>query len=654
MNFKKYQIGILLPCLAIVGALFLNVANAHLLLLIWVLFALWQGQGNDSLVAMRALAMLLLAVWLTLAQFWSGVSSIGWYTTWTFLALPLAYLGWQFHSRIYLRAWPLMRNFLGLLGSLLAVWGILQVTVSGYTRAVGPLSDPNTYGCLLNLLWFPLFTRFLSLTNGESAVKPIGFALLVILTALMMSGSRTALLIWMLLFAIIALLQWKTVARARLLFVCAMAAATFFIYSLYSSHLTVASYQAAIVLPHAAQAAASPRFLMWQSTLKMWLDAPWLGGGLGSWNYIYPAYRSAGETGTAGYYAHNDYLQLLQEGGIALFVILIGIFGWLYLGSIKRLAASSAPERIENIGIVAGITAVVLHAAVNFSFYLIYINILVGIYLACLTPAPSLPLRQSTENSPRPLTRIFSVMVLMVIAVNGFNALLSSISLSLLRGESSGWQIVHAFAPGYSPISLATLLASIRPSDTNAQRYITASMENEIINNPAITAQQAREVFGEIIDGYELMRNQNKYDAAIPANEAGFLIGFGKRYDSDSNQLFRARELLQESLRKDPARVDSAILLGETYLLQGQVQAAYNILNDMIPKAWHLRDQMIIEAEILKLKNPQYATGLSDLQQELRGMRINCGTWECGKRYAQIEKSARETLDNMEKGKQAN
>ena len=650
MNLLKSQFGVLLPGLVIIGSLLLNVANAYLLLLIWVVFSLWKGRGNDSLIGAQLLVMLLLAVWITSAQLWSGVGSIGWFTTWTFLAIPLAYIGWQFHARSYPDAWPSMLNFLALLGSLLAAWGIFQVAFLGYSRAVGPLSDPNTYGCLLNLLWFPMFGRFLSIRNEASAVKFYGFVLLMIQMGLMMSGSRTASLIWLVLFAIIVLLQWKTVSRMRFAFVCAVAAATFFIYTLYSSHLTVASYEAAATIPHAAQAADSPRLLMWQSTQKMWLDTPWLGGGLGSWNYIYPAYRNVAETGTSGYFAHNDYLQLLQEGGIFLFIGLAGICGWIFLGSLKRLTITFDPERIERIGILAGIAAVAMHALVNFSFYLIYINILLGIYLSNLMQAPgTLAKHQTIGNLSGSLAKIFNAGLLAVVTVNGFNALLSSASLSLFREESTEWQIIHAIAPRYRPISLAILLASIRPSDTNAQRYIIASLENEVINNPEITSQQARGFFDEIVDGYELMRSQNKYDAGIPADEAGFLIGFVKRFGSDSKQLLHARKLLQESLRKDPSRVDSAILLGETYRMEGQVQITYDILSGMVPKAWNVRDKMIIEAEILKLKNPLYITQLSDLQQELREMKINCGTWECSKRYAQIEKSARETIDNLEK-----
>ncbi len=646
MNFQKLHIEILLPGLVVVGAIFLNVANAHLLLLIWVLFSLWEGRGSQSRMEPKILAMLLISVWITLAQFWSGVGSIGWFTTWTFLALPMAYVGWQLHSRRHPSTWPFMQHFLGLLGSLLAIWGIFQVAALDYTRAVGPLSDPNAYGCLLNLLWFPLFTCFLS-SKHEHTVKIYGIVLMVIQLALITSGSRTASLIWVLLFATIALWKWKVVSRARIVFICAIAIGNYLLYSLHSGHLSVSSYEAAVSMSHTSQAAQFPRLLMWQSTIRMWFDAPVLGGGLGSWNYIYPAYRIAGETGTAGYFAHNDYLQLLQEGGIALFVLFVGLCGSLYVSGIRKMATRTGLEGIENLGLLAGVAAVILHATVNFSFYLIYINTLTGIYLGRVTLAPSQPFRQESDKKSIALSKSIKAVAIAVIVVNGFHALLSSVGLAFLRADSVGWNMVHSVAPRYSPYPVAALLASIRPSDTDAQRYIAGSLGNEIINNQEITMQQARELCDEILYDYDLMRKQNKYDAAIPAKEAEFLLDFIKRYGPDPGKLSLARDLLQESLRKDPSRADSAILLGQSYVEVGQIQVAYTILADMIPKVWRKRDRMIVEAEMLKMRMPQHTGQLSDLQQELRGMRVNCGSWQCGVSYSKLEKSARQTLDNL-------
>lgn len=646
----KSSSGSLLLGMAIAGALFLNVANALLLLLGWVFYSLLKEKNTDVFAGGAGLLMLVLAGWLTITQFWSGVGAIGWFTTWIFMAISLAFVGWQSCSGRQPDLWRFTQIFLGLLGCLIAIWGIAQLAVQGHTRATGPLTDPNTYGCLLNLLWFPLFASFVAAKNNRTVLL-CGAALLVIHLALMMSGSRAASLIWLLLCAVMVVLHWSSITRERLAFVCVMAAGNYFIFSIFSSHLMLSSYGAAFDVLQTSQPAASPRFLMWQSTFRMWLDAPWFGSGLGSWSYLYPMYRIPDETGTSGYYAHNDYLQLLQEGGIFTLLIFAGVLGWMGVYGVKawrRMPAGA--ERIENAGILAGIAAATLHAFVNFTFYLIYINILIGLYLGRLFQAQGRFSQEIVISSSGQAVRLQKIAIFALIAINGFNAFFSSTSLALLRNESWGVRMVQIIAPQFSQFSAAALLASVRPSDTTAQRYIVASIENGIIGNPAITRQQAGEMFREVVDGYELLHAQNQYDAATPANEAAFLISFDRRYGVDQNHMKRARELLQESLHKDPSRADSAMLLAETFFIEGHTQQGFDALAATVSNAWRERDRMMIEAEILKHKIPEYAGQLSGLQQELRGMRLHCGTDECGMRHAKIEMAARETLNRMETG----
>lgn len=634
--------GFLLPAVVIAGSLFLNVATASVLLLGWLFSALLQNKSRIPAGGTPALLMLALAGWLTLAQFWSGVGSIGWFTTWIFLAIPLAWFGWQGHAGNHPEAWRAVQPYLAVLGCVLAGWGIAQVALLGQQRAMGPLADPNTYGCLLNLLWFPLLARFIAERPGRT-VRLYGVSLVVIHLALMMSGSRTASLLWLLLCAVIVAAHWRSISSQRVFFICAMAVANYLVYSIYSSHLLLSSYEETL-----DQYSESPRLMMWLSTLRMWADAPWLGSGLGSWTYLYPAYRIPEETITAGYYAHNDYLQLLQEGGLFTFLIFAGVLGWLGFSAIRALVRLPAgAERTEKWGIVAGVSAATLHAAVNFTFYLIYINVLVGIYLGRLFQVQQGLNREEQGLSRSNSMRLKQMIILVLIAVNGFHALLSSAGLALLREGSLEAGFVHLTAPQLNQMSAAMLLASIRPSDSMAQKYYIASLESGIINDPfTMISPAAGGLLNEVVDGYGLLRNQNRYDAATPADEAGFLLAFDQRYGS-TGHLQQARELLRESLRRDPSRAESTILLAETFFREGRSQHAFDLLAAFPRQAWNDRDRMLVEAEILKRRLPEHAEQLAALQQRLREMHVYCGKWKCGESYTQIKKSARQTLDSM-------
>ncbi|MBI4423083.1 MAG: tetratricopeptide repeat protein [Elusimicrobia bacterium] len=63
--------------------------------------------------------------------------------------------------------------------------------------------------------------------------------------------------------------------------------------------------------------------LIWQGTVRLWLDQPWLGCGLGRYHIEFPAYASAAlrklwpQERVIVNFAHNEYLQVLAETGLA-------------------------------------------------------------------------------------------------------------------------------------------------------------------------------------------------------------------------------------------------------------------------------------------------------------------------------------------------
>ena len=67
---------------------------------------------------------------------------------------------------------------------------------------------------------------------------------------------------------------------------------------------------------------AEERAILWRDTLRMTNDYARLGSGFNTFEEVFPAYK----TSTAQMifqYAHNDYLQLLAEGGITAFGLVV-------------------------------------------------------------------------------------------------------------------------------------------------------------------------------------------------------------------------------------------------------------------------------------------------------------------------------------------
>ena len=111
----------------------------------------------------------------------------------------------------------------------------------------------------------------------------------------------------------------------------------------------------------------SLRLAIDRDLLKMFPHRPFLGWGLGTFEYVYPQFRSF----YTSYYideAHNDYLQLLIELGAAGFITMIW-FLWLVfrIGS-KKLR--NWPADINGAGALAallGVTGILVHSLVDFN-----------------------------------------------------------------------------------------------------------------------------------------------------------------------------------------------------------------------------------------------------------------------------------------------
>jgi len=71
----------------------------------------------------------------------------------------------------------------------------------------------------------------------------------------------------------------------------------------------------------------SVRLDLLQSSVAMVRDRPWTGSGLGTWSTAYPAYALF-DDGNFVNQAHNDWIQWAAEGGLPLFLMLLGVAVW--------------------------------------------------------------------------------------------------------------------------------------------------------------------------------------------------------------------------------------------------------------------------------------------------------------------------------------
>ncbi len=111
------------------------------------------------------------------------------------------------------------------------------------------------------------------------------------------------------------------------------------------------------------------RLLLWKDTLALIRDFPIFGAGFGSFIHIYPLYKTF--VGNLIYdHAHNDYLELLTDGGIvslllaAWFVVSILLHGWKM---IRRRRDRYAV--FLGIGAISGILSLLVHSVTDFNLH---------------------------------------------------------------------------------------------------------------------------------------------------------------------------------------------------------------------------------------------------------------------------------------------
>lgn len=137
---------------------------------------------------------------------------------------------------------------------------------------------------------------------------------------------------------------------------------------------------------------------IWKDTLSMIAANPVLGVGLGAYETAYPIYSHSGGTLSVEF-AHNDYLQVLADGGIlggAIAVAFLVMFGRAFS---RGLNATDPLVRGIALGGGAGIFALLVHSMMDFNLQIPSNALLFLVLLAAVASAASLG-RSAEQRSP--------------------------------------------------------------------------------------------------------------------------------------------------------------------------------------------------------------------------------------------------------------
>lgn len=256
-------------------------------------------------------------------------------------------------------------------------------------RASGTYINPNHLAGLLEML-LPLALAYVLAGRARPVTKVfLGYAALVVLAGIAATGSRgswvaTGLSLFLLFAALASHRSYRLPALAML--VLLIAGGSYFVAQ--NNPFQERLKQTFV----GGQVDLNTRGDIWDATIRMWRDHVWLGVGPGHYNARWREYRPP-SVQLQPDRAHNDYLNLLVDWGIAGGVIVAALLVVLVLGVrktwgyVRRSEREFKSNRSDKFAFVAGATfglvALAVHSVVDFNLH-IPANAIIAVTLAAL------------------------------------------------------------------------------------------------------------------------------------------------------------------------------------------------------------------------------------------------------------------------------
>lgn len=203
--------------------------------------------------------------------------------------------------------------------------------------------------------------RWASGVDGNRVLLVLS-SMLIMAVSLIMTGSRSGMAACAIAMAVLLLFTWRAARGAARWIVPALVVLMLSAATLWAGAGTVVSrFGLAADDVHG-------RFSAWRDTLRIASDFPVAGTGLGGYRRAMLVYQT-GDREAMYAQAHNDYLQMLAEGGALVSIPAAGVLVVLWLGVRRRLRAGDDDMMVFWIrrGAVAGLAGMAAQSTVEFS-----------------------------------------------------------------------------------------------------------------------------------------------------------------------------------------------------------------------------------------------------------------------------------------------
>ncbi|MDZ7661481.1 O-antigen ligase family protein [Thiohalophilus sp.] len=603
---------------ALVAALIFNgfylqyYSIALLALFGWLLLALLQGYHRQHTVIVTPLALAcgLFLGFLGLSLLYHPVPYLGMMNLWWVGAFALIVLIRMLQPDNE-TTWRLDLGLVIFLAAGLALWGAVEQLVYGISPDAS-FYNPNSLAALINLALLPLAAVYLSASPGKRRTGIIA-GLLLFTFVLGIIASRGALLAFALAAGMLFALAWRRVALPRLGTLAGWLAGGFVLASAYSQLGGIGgkdmfSRMATLADP---EQSGNPRFVLWQPAWEMLQAQPLTGIGLGAFFLKLPTSARL-EDKSAGYYVHNDYLQIATETGLpGLFFLLliISVLIWQFIRLMRTYRAKGAPaaadspqpgrsgsaaipsasfpvDYLEALGLFAALLALGIHSAFSYNFYVLPLMIVAGLYLARLDrlyarQTPAYCLRFGWKPHFQPLS-FYLLSFAVVLTAGGYFVTLALADHYHQRGAklAASGQVQQAHFAFERAQRLSPYMDS--PFYTDADLLIRSA---ELI--PENSPKRA-DLLDYAADKLDTAAKLNPYQAHTPYLQ-------GKLHELQDGDPDTAAAYYRKALKSNPRFLPARLAIARLYRTEDRPEQAFAILKKGLNYPYHSLSRELLE-----------------------------------------------------------
>lgn len=524
----------------------------------------------------------LLLIWFAISIYPSQIKYLTLYNFFWVGSLIIIFLIFTLQDdqdKVWHKIWPGIL----LLVTLWAVYGLIQHYYL-HVATNATFLNRNSLAALINLALIPTVAYFLLDETKRPwrflSNKVLSLALILLFLATFIITSRGASVSLVLGFLILLFLLRTQIKKSQFYSLLIVVCIAFSIYYLSQNIFQISHTGFAdrmITLKDTATAGNS-RYIIWNSLIPLFENMPWYGIGLGSLWIFWAPFRPANDT-SAGFFAHNDYMQITIEAGYPGIILLLSLFVFILL-NVKRTLNTDLTkfQRFELVALFSALVTFAAHSFFTYNFYILPLLIIAGLYLGRIQQLVSI---NSINLKTIPALKKYFKPVMYTISLGGIVLILSiyfiSISLSShYNREAKQLMLQHKLQEANVAYLRSQQLAPLMDNPLFSHANLLRRGANKLLH--VNKQKQANLLLDLALDKLAEAEKRN------PLRPQIFHIR-GLIYEVEQPE--KAKHEFEKALKLNPrflfSRIQLATLLHKEKLLKESIQVLYDGVNYTYP-----------------------------------------------------------------------